>query len=144
MRVIENNFKEDNQEYEITCPHCKSKLAYMFGDIISDGFDNEWIYCDACNKQIPIYKDDFPTVDKISYPKDFFSYEKGLHISDIEINKWIKECVDDLNQETDYSFRASGDTIVFAYKSDEDVPAATVMIAKKYQECDVKIPQKIF
>lgn len=144
MRIIENNFKESKQEYEIICSHCKSKLAYTFDDVVSDGFDNEWIYCDACNQQIPIYKDDYPTVDKISYPKDFFSYETGSHISDTELNKWIQQCVDDLDQETDYSFRASGDTIVFAYKSDEDVSAATVMVAKKYQECDVKISRKNF
>jgi len=50
----------------------------------------------------------------------------------------------DFDKDTDYSFIASGDTIVFAFKSNEDVPAATVIVAKKYQETDVKISRKNF
>ena len=49
-----------------------------------------------------------------------------------------------LTKDNDYSFRASGDTIVFAFKSDESSPSATVIVAKKYQETDVKISRKNF
>lgn len=144
MRIIENNFKESKQEYEITCPHCKSKLAYTFDDVISDGFGYEWIYCNACNKQIKIWDDGIPTVDEVSYPNDFLSFGKASRVSDADINKWIKEVVNDLDKGIDYSFRASGDTIVFAYKSDEDSSAVTVTVAKGYSEMDVKIPRKNF
>lgn len=144
MRIIEKRCQNKIQEYEITCPHCQSKLAYEFDDIISDRFNNNWIYCPVCNKEIPIYDSDTPTVDTVQYPKDFFSYADGVPIKDAEINKTIKECVNDLDKDTDYSYRASGDTIVFAFKSDETLPAATVIVAKKYQETDVKISSKNF
>lgn len=138
MRIIENNCQQPKQEYEIVCPHCKSKLAYTSDDVVS----NEWIYCGVCGEQITIYEDDTPT--EVTYPQDFHSYANAVKAKDNETNEWIKKCVGDLDKDTDYSFIASGDTIVFAFKSDEDVPAATVIVAKKYQEADVKISRKNF
>lgn len=146
MRIIENNCQDKQQEYEITCPHCKSKLAYAFDDIVSDRFEGEYLSCEACGEKIylTVRGDEIPTAETIQYPKDFFSYTDGVPIKDTEINKWVKECVNDLNDDTTYSLRASGDTVVFAYKSDEDAPEATVIVAKKYQETDVKISSKNF
>lgn len=144
MRVIESNYQDKEQEYEITCPHCKSKLAYKFDDVISDSFNDSWIYCPVCDKEISIYDSETPTIETIQYPQDFFSYANAVPIKDDEVNKWAKECINDLDKDTDFSYRASGDTIVFAYKSDEDLPAATVVVAKNYQETDVKISRKNF
>jgi len=143
MRIIENNYQDKEQEYEITCPHCESKLAYKFDDIVSDRFEGEYLHCGACDKEIYL-DDENPTADTIQYPKDFFLYADGVPIKDAEINKWVKECINNLDKETDFSYRASGNTIVFAYKSDENLPAATVIVAKNYQETDVKISQKKF
>ena len=144
MRIIENNYQDKEQEYEITCPHCKSKLAYKFGDIISDSFNDNWIYCPACNTEISIYDNETPTAETIQYPKDFFSYADGVPINDVEINKWVKECVNDLDDDTSYSLRATGDTVVFAYKASEASSLATVIVAKKYQETDIKISLRNF
>ena len=138
MRIIEDNYQQPKQEYEIVCPHCKSKLAYTFDDVVS----NEWIYCGVCGEQITIYEDDTPT--EVMYPQDFHSYTNAVKVKDSETNEWIKKCVSDLDKDTDYSFMASGDTIVFAFKSGEYVPSATVVVAKKYQETDVKISRKKF
>lgn len=142
MRIIENNYQDKEQEYEITCPHCRSKIAYTFNDVVSGG-GSEWLHCGACNKEIYL-DDEIPTVDTVQYPKDFFSYADGVPIKDDEINKWVKECVNDLDDEETYFLRASGDTVVFAYKSSEDASEATVIVAKKYQETDVKISSKNF
>ena len=143
MRIIENRYGDKQQEYEITCPHCMSKLAYTFDDIVSDRFEGEYLYCGVCDKEIYL-DDEIPTADTIQYPKDFFSYADGVSIKNDEINKWIKQCVNDLDDDTSYSLRATGDTVVFAYKSSEDASEATVTVAKKYEEADVKISRKNF
>ena len=143
MRIIENRYNDKQQEYEITCPHCKSKLSYTFDDIVSGRFEGEYLHCGACGKEIYL-DDEVPAAETIQYPKDFFSYSDGVPIKDTEINKWVKECVNDLDDDTSYSLRATGDTVVFAYKSSEDASEATVIVAKKYQETDVKISQKNF
>ena len=144
MRIIENNYQDKEQEYEITCPHCRSKLSYTFDDIVSDGFEGEYLYCGACNKEISLSEDETPTIDTVQYPKDFYSFANAVPIKDDEINEWARECLNDLDKDTNYSYRASGDTMVFAFKSDESLPAATVIVAKKHQETDVKIPRKNF
>ena len=144
MRIIESNYRDEEQEYEITCPHCMSKLAYTFDDIVSDRFEGEYLYCGVCDKEIFLSEDELPTIDTVQYPKDFFSFVNGVSLKDNEINNDIKECLNDLDKDTDFSYRASGDTIVFAYKSDESLPAATVVVAKNYQETDVKISRKNF
>lgn len=133
MRIIENNYKNTPQEYEIVCPHCKSKLAYTFDDIVSDGFDNKWIYCEACHEQILISE------TPVQYPQDFYSFENGVPIKDTEINQWIKECINDLDKNNDCASRSSGNALVFAYKSDEESLMAEVVVAKNYQVTEVEI-----
>ena len=128
MRIIENNYQNPNQEYEITCPHCKSKLSYTYDDVISDKSDNEWLYCEACHEQIIICDNEKTlTVDIVQYPQDFYSFENGVPVKDAEINAWIKECVNDLDKNIDYASRSSGDM-------------AEVVVAKKYKETEVEIP----
>lgn len=145
MRIIEDHYQDEQQEYEITCPHCRSKLAYTFNDIMHNIFGDKYIYCGVCGGEIFLFDgDETPTIDTIQYPKDFYSFANAVPIKDNEINKWVKECINDIDKDSDFSYRASGDTIVFAYKSDEDLPAATVIVAQKYQETDVKISRKNF
>jgi hypothetical protein len=144
MRIIENNYQDKEQEYEITCPHCKSKLAYRFDDVISDRFKGNWIDCPVCDKEISIHDSEAPTIEAIQYPQNFWSFANAVHVKDDEVNEWVKECINDLDKNTDFSYRASGDTIVFAYKPNEGLSEATVTVAKNYQEADVKIPRKNF
>jgi hypothetical protein len=155
MRIIENNYK--GKERTIICPHCSSVIAYEWDSldrhITKSG--RSYICCGACHEAIYINEnnvdnvsidefDETPTINTVQYPKDFYSFKNAVPIKDDEVNKWVEECINDLDKDTDFSCRASGDTFVFAYKSDEDLPAATVVVAKKYQEADVKIPRKKF
>lgn len=144
MRIIEDHYQDKQQECEIICPHCRSKLAYTSNDITHSKFGDKWIYCGVCGGEIFLSDDEIPTIETIQYPQDFYSFANAVPIKDDDVNEWVKECINNLDKDTDFSYRASGDTIVFAYKSDEDLPAATVMVAKKYQEADVKIPRKNF
>ena len=149
MRIIENNYNA-HTEYERDCPRCNSKFAFSFGDLKMDSVTlSHYVECPCCEFSIPLNSKevddcDTPTINTVQYPQDFYSYADSAKVKDSETNEWIKKCVSDLDKDTDYSFMASGDTIVFAFKSDEDVPAATVVVAKKYQEVDVKISRKNF
>lgn len=145
MRIIENNYNTCN-DIERNCPECGSRFAYVFNDIKLDSVTHTpYVICPCCGTRISTSnKDKFPTTKSITYPGDFHSYANAVKVKDNETNEWIKKCVGDLDKDTDYSFMASGDTIVFAFKSDEDVPSATVVVAKKYQEADVKISRKNF
>lgn len=149
MRIIENNYNA-HTEYERDCPRCNSKFAFSFGDLKMDSVTlSHYIECPCCGFSIPLNSkevdnDETPTINNVQYPKDFYSFENAVSIKDTEINEWIKECINDIGKDSDFSYRASGDTIVFAYKSDRDLPAATVVVAKKYQDAEVKISRKNF
>lgn len=149
MRIIKNNYNA-HTEYERDCPRCNSKFAFSFGDLKMDSVTlSHYVECPCCGFSIPLNSkevDDYDTstINTVQYPRDFHSYANAVSVGDSETNEWIKKCVGDLDKDTDYSFMASGDTIVFAFKSDEDLPAATVVVAKKYQEADVKISRKNF
>lgn len=144
MRIIENKHCEE-PETEVTCPECGSRFAYSDSDIENWEWET-YLHCPCCNTliQLKYEKDDLPTIETIQYPKDFFSFKNGIPLRADEIDKWIKDCLNCLDKDNNYSCISSGDTIVFAYKSDEDSSAATVIVAKKYEEADVKIPRKNF
>lgn len=143
MQIIENNYKDQQQELELVCPYCKSKLKYDEDDIWNCEAGS-YIKCPCCMERI--YVDDIAeiTLATVNYPETFYSFENGVSVKNNEINKWVKECLNQLDKGTDYTLSASGDTIVFAFKSGEDESFATVIVAKKYQECEVKISQKTF
>ena len=104
----------------------------------------EWVDCPKCGERTFVSEGIEITADTVEYPKHFYTYGKGKSISDERINEWIKDAVNALDKDVDYSGHASGDTIVLAYKSDEDYSSATVIVAKKYSECEVKIPKEKF
>jgi hypothetical protein len=56
------------------------------------------------------------------FPSEFYHYEGGKKISDIEINEWIEECVLFLEQEQEEFFCTahSGDTKVMVVKVFDD------------------------
>jgi hypothetical protein len=149
MRIIENNYNA-HTEYERDCPRCNSKFAFSFGDLKMDSVTlSHYIECPCCGFDISLNSEEVddeetPTINTVQYPRDFYSYADGVSVKDTEINEWVKGCISDLDKDTDFSYRASGDAIVFAYKSGEDLPAATVIVAKQYEETDVKIPRKNF
>ena len=137
MQIIKDNF---NKNYEVDCPNCNSQLKYDDGDVDAGGY----IKCPCCGGLIFVGAETNITTETISYPESFFSYANGVAVRNKEVDKWVKDCLNALAKDVDYSVSASGDTIVFAYKSDEKSSMATVVVAKKYQECEVQIPKENF
>lgn len=78
---------------------------------------------------------------KVNYPENFYSFGSGVKISDEEINKWIREGIDYLEEHQDESsYRiASGDTMVvifrFLYNScNKNTYSYEVNVCKNRQE----------
>ena len=134
MEIIENN----NADIKV-CPHCNTMLRYNIDDILSWDKDYEYIICPYCHNDI-ILENETPTCETIKYPIHFHSLANAVEIKNDQIQKWVTECVNHLDKDNNYYMISSGDTIVFAYKCDEDFHLANVVVAKKYQETDVEIP----
>jgi hypothetical protein len=71
------------------------------------------------------------------YPDDFFDFGNGVDISNDEINKWIKEMVDELEENNNcHSLgRSTGNTYVRVNR--DDCTKYRVLVTKNYQEKDI-------
>ena len=75
-------------------------------------------------------------------PLGFTSWSDGVNIGDIEVNKWIKECIQSIqeqiltgeNEVNPSAFVSSGNSIVtcIAYRKDGDEYELTVVVARNY------------
>lgn len=74
---------------------------------------------DDTNKAIP------------SYPEDFYDSSNGVDISNEEINRWIQECIQAINEGEESYFISSGNTKVSAFKLEDGYE---VNVSKGYQE----------
>lgn len=145
--------KASDSEY-VVCPCCNSKIIlsgtmpYECPECGKDFCGTPYIgsqgcyfvRCPHCKEEVLLDGGIEITPESINYPTHFYSYEHGKEIKEDVLNQWVKECVNRLSKDADYAYSGSGDSIVFAYKSDLDLNLATVVVARKYSECDVTIP----
>lgn len=147
----------DDDFYYISCPCCSKQIN------LGDGIWQQTCKCERCNKEY--FPDKYIgaygliyarcphcnnenmfdesielTSENIEYPKHFNSYEKGAFISDKEINKWIKKSVEMLDKDVDCAYTSSGNALVIAFKNDESMHTAQIIVTKKYQESEITIP----
>ena len=71
------------------------------------------------------------------YKSHFFTDNKNaVHLNETEVQRCIDEVVNDLEKDTNnqlpFSLRATGDTIVFGFKSDGD--DITLIVSQNYNE----------
>lgn len=95
---------------------------------------------------------------KIKYPsKNFYKFgvrEGAVKVDDEEITKWINICIESVKEqlenkvESPYAFRASGDTIVICFYSQDiednifdDSNYFSVIVAKNYESADFFISE---
>lgn len=71
------------------------------------------------------------------YPDDFYDFSTGVDISDKQINKWIEECITELewegNKEGFYTI-SSGNSYVSVHKNSEGY---RIVVAKNHNEADI-------
>jgi hypothetical protein len=120
---------------EITCPCCESELEYDKDDLESDYLSTGkyYIVCPVCKFKVEAEK---ITPITATYPEDFYFFDHGADIDERRKQVMIDECVDWLRNYPDenYSYSASGNTFVIAYRTEEDVE---VTVATKYANATI-------
>lgn len=71
-----------------------------------------------------------------TFPNEFYDYSNGALISKKQITEWLDTIKERLasKEDTDYSFIASGNTIVFGFKFEDGY---TFYVADRYKELSV-------
>lgn len=74
---------------------------------------------------------------KVNYPERFFSFKDGVDISNSQINAWIKDCIDKLEEDKSQNGYAisSGNTYVQVDRValDDNRYYYDVMVSKNYE-----------
>lgn len=135
----------------IICPRCQNRIFFEEDEstVCSEcgtefeanpyigAYGAKYVKCPRCGNE-EWYDDGIElTKTNIAYPQHFFHFKNdGKKMSDNEITKWVRECVSKLNQEDDFYFINSGDTLCIALRSDEET---TVFVCKEVAECSLDI-----
>lgn len=146
MQILENNYNKapEPKTNPNVCEKCESKLIIDEADLTVGAFGCYGWTCPCCGDWNSIEKSVDLTPADVKYPQHFASYGNGVQLSDDEITSMVRSCADQLDKNNDFMLSATGNTLVLAYKSDEDYSEATVVVAKKYQETLVQIPREKF
>ena len=130
MRIIKNNYKADNpaitkeNKWFMTCERCGSVLEAETGDTYIGALGCRYVKCPCCGEENMLDDGITLTKDNLSFPKHYFSFKNGVKLSNKEVNKYVKECIEALRNSTDKNFYATqtgtGDTHVFVFKYDGD------------------------
>ena len=137
MKIIKNNYKNNNSVHRVICDCCDSELEITNDDITVNEFGDSIIKCPVCGEEVWVTPDVKElTIRNLVYPDDFYSFEDGVDIPSDTINKWIKICYDKIKYDDDNNFYyiASGNTFVFLHKMKEEI---YIMVAKNYKDTTI-------
>lgn len=144
MRIIENKYQADTTR--ITCDNCGSVLEVGEEEFETGELGLKGVRCPACGEMTYCDESVPLTVSTVRYPQHFtmLSPETCKAMSDEDINRYVAETVRMIDKDTDYSAMGCGDTMVFAYKSDEELSEVSVIVCKNYAETFIQIPREKF
>lgn len=129
MKVIKNNYNRESIQY--ICEECNSIFEYNDDDIFMDNNGVEYVRCPCCKNHCYI-NEEIPTVDNIEFPKHFHKIgENAIKISDKEINKYIKKCINWLekNPNEPLSYIGTGDSFIVVFNHENEY---YILVAKNY------------
>lgn len=141
MRIINN----ENEEKYVVCEKCKTKIGYTQDDIEYKDYGVPYIRCPHCSSQTMLEEEDCLELNKnnVKFPIHYYHFGEGKPIDDEQINKWVKESIEYLekNPTEHFSYHASGDSIVFVIKYEDD-EEYSIIVAKNYYSTSVSIDKE--
>lgn len=129
MKIIKNNYMSTDSVvrkpiWHITCAKCNSELIAEEEDTYIGALGCRYVKCPCCGEENMLDDGITLTKDNLSFPKHYFSFKNGVKLSNKEVDKYVKECIEALRNSTDNNFYATqtgtGDTHVFVFKYDGD------------------------
>ena len=111
MKILKNNMvdkeieKEEHDIFPVTieCENCGSELELDKSDI-DEGYNGQHcVICPVCGKKSysidEIYPGNAITVESVEFPKHFYSFADGSHVSNGRIKEEIKRAVESFREE---------------------------------------------
>ena len=146
MRIIENNYQLLKEPTKLTCDNCNSVFEVDEDEFVIGEYGLKGVACPVCGEMTYADSSVPLTLDNVCYPQHFArrDSEKCKKLSDDKINEYIKEAVSMINKDSDFSYVGTGDTIVFAFKTDEIDSEVEVIVCRNYDDTYLQIPREKF
>lgn len=144
MRIINNNKDEsitkENPKFpmRVICEHCESEVEVDENDVRVGEFGLYKFTCPVCGKESFIDDEGLTlTTENLKFPDHYHGSFNGVNISNEEIDKMVKECIETLRNSNDKNFYSTsietGDTHIGVSRYDGD-QVFNVVISKDYYE----------
>ncbi len=93
--------------------------------------------CPCCGEEVEIDDRIDLTSDMLRFPQHYYSFENGVNLSDEEIDKYVKDCIEALrNSDDNYHCVATGNSFIIVFKNNEE-EEFNIFVCKNYYESDV-------
>lgn len=150
MKVIKNNItneKETKSKFpmKVICEHCESEIELEENDVEVGKLGLYYFNCPCCGELSDIDDGINLTSENLEFPKHYYHFGGGVHISENEINRYVKECINSLRNSTDENFyhtcTGSGDTIVHVSRYDDD-ENFVINVCRNYYETEISYTEE--
>ena len=143
MQVIENKYNSESQK--VQCEKCSSTFMIDESDLDIGTYGCKFWTCPYCNQKNLVDDSIELTESNFQFPQHFASYKDGKQISEETLQKWAQEALASLDKDHSFALHASGNSLVFAYKSDYEAHEAAVVICDNgYYETYIDLPEDRF
>src|SRR5574344_224645 len=142
MKIIKNETKSIPSIFPIKakCEYCNAELEVDKEDAhIGEYGLYDYIY-PCCNMKNTIDDGIDLTKDNLQFPIHYYSFNDGKDIPDEKINKWVKVCIEKLEEDKEsyISWTGTGNTKVFVQKFEKD-NEYSITVCKGYYEVEIPI-----
>ena len=124
MKIIKNETKSIPSifPFRTKCEYCNAELEVDKEDAYTGEYGLYDYICPCCNMKNTIDDGIDLTKDNLQFPIHYHSFNDGKDISNEEVDKWVKECIEKIekDKESYISWTGTGNTKVFVQKFDGD------------------------
>lgn len=145
MRIIENNYRSNNpvptkeNKWFMVCERCWSVLEIEARDTYIGALGCRYVKCPCCGEEIVLDDGITLTSENLSFPRHYFSFKDGVILTNKEVDKYVRECIEALRNSKDKNFYAThtgtGNTHVFVFKYDGDEEYFVYVGKGGYETC---------
>lgn len=125
MEIIKDNYNKKKLN-QIVCDKCLSELMFDESDIRHGSYGVGEITCPLCGNVIEETSGDYDlklTKDNLQYPIHYHhtsSNDGAVHLTDEEVNNYVKKYIDCLNSDDDYFIgHITGDLLIAIARNNE-------------------------
>ena len=122
------------------CEYCDTELELDESDVHIGSCGLYDYICPCCNMKNELDEGIELNKNNLQFPIHYYSFENGKEVNDEEINKWVKQGIEYLEEHIDEYlwFTGTGDSKVFVQKFDGD-NEYSITVCKNYYEVEIPI-----